>query len=122
MDQPLPTLIRARFLGAHALHSRCGEPDAAALPLQVMRYIEEGKAAGAKVLVGGSRPDGFDKGYFVQPTIFVDVTPEMAVWKEEIFGPVLAVRTFATEEQAVREANDTTFGLGTSLCAVEAAV
>ncbi len=79
---------------------------------QVMRYIEEGKAAGATVLCGGGRPAGFDKGYYVQPTVFTNVDPSMSIWREEIFGPVLSVRTFTTEEQAIHEANDTPFGLG----------
>jgi len=82
---------------------------------KVMKYIREGVSQGATLLTGGSRPAEFEKGYFVQPTIFVDVKPHMSIWREEIFGPVLSVRTFSTEEQAVAEANDSDFGLAASV-------
>ena len=55
-----------------------------------MGYIENGKQQGAKLVVGGERVG--EKGYFIQPTIFTDVTQEMTIWNEEIFGPVLAVQ------------------------------
>src|SRR3990167_1127286 len=82
---------------------------------KVMGYINKGKQEGATVLTGGQRNPKFEKGYFIQPTVFTDVTPNMSVWKEEIFGPVLSVRTFSTEEQAVREANDSPYGLGAAV-------
>lgn len=80
---------------------------------KVMEMIESGKREGATVLTGGGRatnaPDG---GYYVLPTVFTDVTTSMRIWNEEIFGPVLSVRTFSTEAEAVQAANDTDYGLG----------
>lgn len=70
--------------------------------------IEEG----AKLLIGGlGRAENLTKGYFVRPTIFADVTPNMRIFKEEIFGPVLAITPFETEEEAIKLANDTIYGL-----------
>lgn len=80
---------------------------------KVESYIEIGKAEGATLLTGGKRPDGeeFANGNFVEPTIFTNVTPQMRIAREEIFGPVLAVIPFKTEEEAVQLANDTEYGL-----------
>ncbi|THG95417.1 hypothetical protein EW026_g6238 [Hermanssonia centrifuga] len=80
---------------------------------KVWSYIESGKQEGAKLALGGVKRSG--KGYFVDPTIFTDITPEMKIVKEEIFGPVLSVGKFSTEEEAIRLANDTTYGLGAGL-------
>ena len=67
---------------------------------------------GATLLAGGpGRPDGFDKGYFVKPTIFSNVSNDMRIAREEVFGPVLAMIPFDDEEDAVRIANDTPYGL-----------
>ena len=66
---------------------------------------------GAILLTGGKRPQHFPKGYFVQPTVFISVKPEMRLWREEVFGPVLASATFRTEEEAVAIANSSEFGL-----------
>ena len=64
-------------------------------------------------MVGGlGRPDGMNRGFFVKPTVFAGVTPEMAIAREEIFGPVLAVIPYKTEEEALQIANDSIFGLG----------
>jgi len=82
---------------------------------KVLSYIQKGKDAGATVLTGGKRSPKFEKGYYVEPTVFTDVTPDMAIWREEIFGPVLSVRTFSTEEQALFEANDSPYGLGAAI-------
>ena len=83
----------------------------------VLEYIEIGKKDGARLVCGGKRlTDGdYDKGYFVQPTIFADVTQKMRIWKEEIFGPVLSVARFDTFEQAIEMANDTVYGLSASI-------
>lgn len=80
---------------------------------KVLRYIELGKAEGARLVCGGNRlaAKGLDKGYFVEPTIFVDTTPDMRIVQEEIFGPVLAVQKFTDEEDAIRLANNTVYGL-----------
>lgn len=81
---------------------------------KVMGYIDGAKAdPGCKLITGGGRPAALadEKGYFVQPTIFEVSDNDAKIWKEEIFGPVLSVRTFKTEEEAVQMANDTTYGL-----------
>ena len=78
---------------------------------RVLGYIEKGKAEGARLLVGGGRPEQFEKGYFVEPTLFVDVDPDSTIAQEEIFGPVLAVLKFEDDDDAVRIANNSRFGL-----------
>jgi aldehyde dehydrogenase (NAD+) len=78
----------------------------------VLRYIESGKKEGASLVAGGERTDiGTGKGYFVQPTVFADVTPEMTISREEIFGPVLAAIEFADLDEAIARANDSPYGL-----------
>lgn len=76
---------------------------------RVMNYIQIGKDEGATLLCGGNRLDR--KGYFVEPTIFTDTHPSMRIVQEEIFGPVLVIQTFKTEEEAIKLANDTPYGL-----------
>ena len=79
---------------------------------RVRGYIRQGVSEGARVVVGGEEaPEGYAEGYFVQPTVFSDVTPEMTIAQEEIFGPVLAIIPYDSEEDAVRIANDTVYGL-----------
>jgi aldehyde dehydrogenase (NAD+) len=78
---------------------------------RVLGYIEKGKAEGAKCLVGGERAEQFDKGYFVQPTLFVDVDPDSTIAQEEIFGPVLTVIPYTDDDDAVRIANNSRYGL-----------
>lgn len=78
---------------------------------RVLAYIEKGKAEGAKLLLGGGRPPHLEKGYFVEPTVFIDVDPDSTIAMEEIFGPVLCVIPFDTDEEAIRIANQTIFGL-----------
>ena len=79
---------------------------------RVQAMIEKGIKEGATLLVGGlGKPDGFDKGYWVRPTIFSDVNNKMAIAQEEIFGPVLTIIPFDTEEEAIEIANDTPYGL-----------
>jgi aldehyde dehydrogenase (NAD+) len=79
---------------------------------RVEGYIEKGIAEGAHLVTGGTgRPDGLTKGYFVKPTIFSDVRNEMTIAREEIFGPVLCILPYQTEDDAVRIANDTPYGL-----------
>jgi len=80
---------------------------------KVWGYIEAGIQEGAKPILGGQKRTG--KGYYVDPTIFTNISPEMKIVKEEIFGPVLAVGQFKTEEEAVSLANNTTYGLGAGL-------
>ena len=79
---------------------------------RVQGYIKKGIDEGAELLAGGEgHPKGLENGYFVKPTVFVEVKPEMTIAKEEIFGPVLSVLTYDDEEQAIAMANDTTYGL-----------
>jgi aldehyde dehydrogenase (NAD+) len=79
---------------------------------RVQAYIRKGVEDGAEVLVGGvGRPQGFEAGYFVKPTVFVNVTNEMTIAREEIFGPVLCVIAYDSEEQAIMIANDSKYGL-----------
>ena len=82
---------------------------------RVLGYIEKGRAEGAKVAVGGRRPAGLDKGWFVEPTLFVGVDNQMTIAQEEIFGPVLAVLPYDDPADAVRIANDSEFGLSGSV-------
>jgi aldehyde dehydrogenase (NAD+) len=78
---------------------------------RVLGYIEKGKAEGAKLLVGGSRPAHLPKGYYVEPTLFVDVDPDSTIAQEEIFGPVLSVLQYDGDDDAVRIANNSMYGL-----------
>jgi len=79
---------------------------------RVQSYIRKGTEEGAEVLVGGEgHPEGLEAGYFVKPTVFVNVTNDMTIAREEIFGPVLCVITYENDEDAIRIANDTTYGL-----------
>lgn len=79
---------------------------------RVLGYIRRGLDEGAKLVCGGdTAPEGFDKGYYVRPTIFSEVTPSMIIAKEEIFGPVLSIMPYDTEDEAVHIANDTVYGL-----------
>ena len=78
---------------------------------RVESYIRIGQEEGAKVAVGGGRPAGLDKGWYVEPTVFVDVDNSMRIAQEEIFGPVLAVIPYDSDADAVRIANDSSYGL-----------
>ena len=79
---------------------------------RVQSYIRKGIAEGAEVLIGGEgRPEGWEAGYYVKPTVFVNVTNEMTIAQEEIFGPVLSVIAYDSEDEAVRIANDSPYGL-----------
>ncbi|MDH5641783.1 MAG: aldehyde dehydrogenase family protein [Nitrospira sp.] len=106
-------------LAARAGKMKCGNPldDACRYGPQnnkaqfetTMSYIEAGKEEGAKLVAGGERMA--EKGYYVAPTVFADVTPEMRIAKEEIFGPVLAVQKFSEFDELIEKANDSEFGL-----------
>ncbi len=84
---------------------------------KVEKYVALGREEGAKVAAGGERPAGgmFDKGFFYMPTVFVDCTQDMRIVQEEIFGPVLQVLPFSTEDQAIQQANDVIYGLYASV-------
>jgi aldehyde dehydrogenase (NAD+) len=78
----------------------------------VQRLIANGIAEGATLVAGGpGRPPGLNRGYFVQPTVFADVSPAMTIAREEIFGPVITIIPYADEAEAIRIGNDTPYGL-----------
>ncbi|WP_395397287.1 aldehyde dehydrogenase family protein [Novosphingobium sp. BL-8A] len=80
---------------------------------KIQGLIQKGIDEGATLVTGGlGRPEGLDKGYYVRPTVFADVTPDMTIAQEEIFGPVLVIMPYEDEADAVRIANDTPYGLG----------
>jgi acyl-CoA reductase-like NAD-dependent aldehyde dehydrogenase len=95
------------------------EPDTTLGPLvsdaqreRVRGYIRKGQEEGAKLVAGGEEPpEGLDSGYFVKPTVFSDVRPDMTIAQEEIFGPVLSIIPYDDEDDAVRIANDSIYGL-----------
>lgn len=79
---------------------------------RVQGYIEGSESEGARLMAGGAgRPDGMNRGHYVRPTIFADVGQEMTIWREEVFGPVLAITPFQDEDEGVALANDTDYGL-----------
>jgi len=83
---------------------------------RVRSFIKQGIAEGATLVTGGpDAPEGLPKGYYVKPTVFADVTPKMTLAQEEIFGPVLSILTYETEDEAVRLANDTPYGLAAAV-------
>lgn len=97
--------------------SQMGPINSAAQYARVLRYIGYGKVDGARLLSGGERPEGaeFERGYWVRPTVFAGVTPDMRVGREEIFGPVLSILRWTTTEEALRIANGTEYGLTASI-------
>ncbi|MEV7193160.1 aldehyde dehydrogenase family protein [Streptomyces sp. NPDC093510] len=87
---------------------------------RVRGYIEKGVEEGARIAAGGPEaPQGKDKGYFVQPTVFADVTPEMTIAQEEIFGPVVSLIRYEDEDDALRIANGTVYGLAGAVWAAD---
>lgn len=78
---------------------------------RVLDYIQKGIEQGGRVITGGGRSTGFDKGYYLDPTVFTEVTPTMTIAQEEIFGPVVAIMVYDSVHDAVRIANDSRFGL-----------
>jgi len=91
---------------------RCGPMVSRRQQESVTAYIASGIAEGATLVAGGEgMPDGLDSGYYVKPTVFAEVTPDMTIFREEIFGPVLSITTYSTEEEAIALANDSDYGL-----------
>jgi acyl-CoA reductase-like NAD-dependent aldehyde dehydrogenase len=89
---------------------------------RVRGYINKGIEEGAKLVAGGAEaPEGLEKGFYVQTTIFSEVTPDMTIAKEEIFGPVLSIMPHDTEEEAIEIANGTPYGLAGAVWSGDAA-
>ncbi|NNB44379.1 aldehyde dehydrogenase family protein [Pseudomonas chlororaphis] len=86
---------------------------------RVLGHIERGLSVGAKLVCGGGRPADRERGFFVRPTLFTEVPLDSALWREEIFGPVLCVRSFASEAEAIALANDSEFGLVASVVSAD---
>ena len=86
---------------------------------KILGFLDQAKAAGVEVVTGGGAPDaatvGHAGGYYIQPTVLTNVARDADVWQKEVFGPVLAVRSFETEQEAVLEANSTPFGLASTV-------
>jgi aldehyde dehydrogenase (NAD+) len=83
---------------------------------RVLSYVETGKSEGATLAAGGSPIKNAEgKGFFIAPTVFTEVTPKMRIYQEEVFGPFAVIGKFSTEEEAVKMANDTTYGLGSAI-------
>ena len=80
---------------------------------KILSYIESGKNEGARILTGGKRIG--NKGFFLEPTVFIDVKDEMTIAKEEIFGPVMSILKFKTIDEVISRANKTSYGLGAGL-------
>lgn len=88
---------------------------------KVLTAITAGQEEGARLVYGGARPAGFDKGFYLQPTIFADVPQDSWIWREEIFGPVVCIRAFDDELEAVRSANNSRFGLAAAVMSTDLA-
>ncbi|MFJ5698679.1 aldehyde dehydrogenase family protein [Arthrobacter sp. NPDC093139] len=117
VEQVVPFLVdeAQRFRLGDPLESSTtmGPVVSAAQYKSIRNLIQSGLNEGAQLVIGGlDRPEGLDRGYFVQPTVFTGVTPEMTIAREEIFGPVLAVIPYRDEDEALRIANDSPYGLG----------
>jgi len=92
--------------------SKCGPLVSKRQQESVSRYISTGIDEGATLVAGGEgMPDDLDSGFYVRPTVFADVTPQMTVFREEIFGPVLCITTYSNVEEAIELANDSEYGL-----------
>jgi aldehyde dehydrogenase (NAD+) len=117
--------IAVRYARAYALVDPQGDDENGLGPVisevqreRVRGYIERGESEGARMLMGGAEPPAdFQTGYYVQPTLFSDVTRDMTIAKEEIFGPVLAIMPYDDEDEAVEIANDSIYGLAAGVWA-----
>jgi len=119
VDQAAAALERVRYGDPN-------DPDVIMGPLisakqrdRVLGYVEIGVAEGARLVTGGHRAPAFERGYFVEPTLFADVRNDMRIAREEIFGPVLAVIPYEDEDDAVRIANDSPYGLGGAVASAD---
>ncbi|PKV82031.1 aldehyde dehydrogenase [Nocardia fluminea] len=109
----LSDLVRTLRIGDPLDRSTVIGPLATARQRDIVEsYIAKGLAEGGRITVGGSRPAGFDRGWYVEPTVFADVSNDATIAREEIFGPVLSVIPFDDDEDALHMANDSAYGLG----------
>ena len=100
---------------------KCGPMVSKSQQKSVSDYISLGISEGATLISGGEGlPDGIDSGFFVKPTVFADVTPDMTIFREEIFGPVLSISTYENEEEAISMANDSEYGLSGGVWSADA--
>ena len=91
---------------------KCGPMVSESQQKSVSEYISLGISEGATLISGGEGlPDGINTGFFVKPTVFADVTADMSIFREEIFGPVLSISTYEDEDEAISMANDSEYGL-----------
>jgi aldehyde dehydrogenase (NAD+) len=112
--------LKEKFEGMSKVMADPSDPNTALGPLadkaqydRVMSFLEAGKSSGAEVITGGVRKG--EKGCFIEPTIYLNPDNKAKIYTDEIFGPVLSIRTFKTEEEAIELANDTTYGLAASI-------
>jgi aldehyde dehydrogenase (NAD(P)+) len=84
---------------------------------RIMSYVDVGKGEGAQLKMGGQpfKPSADNKGFFIEPTVFTDVSPKMRIFQEEVFGPFVTITRFSTEEEAITLANDSQYGLGSAI-------
>jgi acyl-CoA reductase-like NAD-dependent aldehyde dehydrogenase len=120
----VPDSIHDEFVGRlvdRASTIKVGDPDDLATDMgpvisarqqrRILEYVESGKSEGATLALGGGVPNGYDKGFWIEPTLFTDVTNDMRIAQEEIFGPVLSILRYRDEAEAIKLANDTQYGL-----------
>ena len=111
LDLASATVARLKLGDPLDAGSKLGPLVSAPQRQRVEGYIQKGLQEGARLVAGGKRPDGFTRGHYVEPTIFADVQPRMTIAQEEIFGPVLAIMPYDSEDEAIAIANDTMYGL-----------
>lgn len=110
--QALTDVIRSKKVGDASDESTDLGPLVAKRQLELLEaQVADAVEKGAKVIIGGKRPDNLGGAYY-EPTLLTNITPDMRAWREEVFGPVLPIVTFETEDEAIRLANDTKYGLG----------
>ncbi|MBM3734155.1 MAG: aldehyde dehydrogenase family protein [Acidobacteria bacterium] len=100
--------------------TKLGPLVSAAQRARVEGYIAAGKSEGARLVAGGGRPAGLDRGYFVEPSVFADVQAKMTIAQEEIFGPILSILPYDTEQEAIAIANDSIYGLAGGVWSADA--
>jgi aldehyde dehydrogenase (NAD+) len=111
LDQFLPAVAAIKVGDPSDPATQMGPLAMARQRERVEGYIAAGRSGGARLVCGGGRPRGLDRGFYVEPTVFDQVTPDMTIAQEEIFGPVVSVIAYADEDDAAAKANATPYGL-----------